>query len=330
MTDHKKQLSGSEKRSAVQIISIDDDIAGQRLDNFLLSRLKGAPKSLIYRIVRKGEVRVNKGRIKPEYKLQAGDLVRIPPVRLSAAKAIPPASKQLSRLLEASILYEDKDLVIINKPSGIAVHGGSGVSLGLIEAMRQLKSQEKHLELVHRLDRDTSGCIMIAKSRRCLRHLQSLLREGKDIQKTYLALVTGNWPKRRVAVNMPLIKNQLASGERYVKVAAVGVDGAKSSLTQYRIVDSFSTTTLIEAKPITGRTHQIRVHCQHAGHPILGDDKYGDHDANQQLKRAGLKRLFLHAYQLDLTLQNGQNLHVEAPLDDELTAVIKRLSEVER
>lgn len=310
--------------ASVQYLDVEADYAGQRIDNFLLTHLKGAPRSLVYRILRKGEVRVNKGRVKPEYRLQAGDTIRVPPVRLPERDEPKKPGGKLTALLEKAILYEDKGFMVINKPSGLAVHGGSGVQLGLIEAMRHIRPESKHLELVHRLDRDTSGCVLLAKKRSSLLHAQKELREGR-MNKVYHALVTGRWPKRRQHVNVPLLKNQLASGERIVKAVAEGVEGAKRSLTEYRILESFEGATLVEAKPITGRTHQIRVHCLHAGCPILGDPKYGEKEANQAFQSQGLKRLFLHAYQLGLNLGDGKRLDVTAPLDEELSHCLKIL-----
>ncbi len=223
------------------------------------------------------------------------------------------------------MLYENEQMLVINKPPGLAVHGGSGIQLGLIESLRQIRPESRFLELVHRLDRETSGCIMVAKKRSSLRHLQQELREGR-INKVYNALVGGQWSKRRQHVNMALIKNQLANGERIVKVAAAGSEGAKSSLTQYRILQRFEKATLVEAKPITGRTHQIRVHCQYAGHPIIGDDKYGQSEVDKHFRSLGLKRLFLHALKLEFTLPGQQGkTTVEAPLGEDLTAVFRRL-----
>ncbi len=318
-------MSLSEINPSVQFVNVDAANAGQRIDNFLLSFLKGVPKSRIYRIVRKGEVRVNKGRVKPEYKLSSGDVVRIPPIRVAHKDEPPKPSSQLSELLESSILFENDDLIVVNKPSGIAVHGGSGVSLGLIESFRQIRPDQRFLELVHRLDRDTSGCIMIAKKRSSLRFVQDELRQGR-IQKVYRALVQGRWPNRRKTVNTPLVKNQLSSGERIVRTASPETDGAKASLTQYRVIERYSGCTLVEAKPITGRTHQIRVHCQSIGCSIIGDNKYTDESVNKQYRHLGLKRLFLHAYQLEFRLPDGSRHLIEAPLGEDLTAVFANLS----
>ena len=308
----------------VRIIAIEEERAGQRLDNFLIGQLKGAPKSLVYRIVRKGEVRVNKGRSKPDYKLKAGDLVRVPPVRLPTPNEVPDVSIALSKLLKDAILYESDGLLIVNKPSGLAVHGGSGVSLGLIESLRQVFPQYRFLELVHRLDKDTSGCVMVAKKRSTLKTIQDQLRARGGINKIYHALVAGNWAGNCKQVTAPLLRYALQSGERMVKVDEEG----KPSITRFRILQSFKGLTLIEAKPVTGRTHQIRVHCQYMGHPIIGDDKYGDVEMDQQQKQQGLKRLFLHAAELRLTdPSTEQTIRVEAPYDDALKQAIKRLSE---
>ncbi|ODS23353.1 23S rRNA pseudouridine(955/2504/2580) synthase [Candidatus Endobugula sertula] len=309
---------------SVQFVEVDDANVGQRIDNFLVSYLKGVPKSRIYRILRKGEVRVNKGRVKPEYKLCDGDTVRIPPIRVSERTPALQPNANLSQLLETSVLFENDELLVVNKPSGLAVHGGSGISLGLIESFRQIRPDSRFLELAHRLDRDTSGCIMIAKKRSSLRHIHQQLRGG-HIQKVYQALVAGRWPNRRKIVNASLVKNQLASGERIVRVAGVDTKGAKCSLTEYRIIQRYQGCTLVEAKPITGRTHQIRVHCQSVGCSVIGDDKYCDTDINKHYRQLGLKRLFLHAYRLEFTLSDGQPLVVTAPLSGELALVLDRL-----
>lgn len=307
--------------SVVKFIPIDDDRAGQRIDNFLMTQLKGAPKSLIYRIVRKGEVRVNKGRIKPDYKLKTGDLVRVPPVKLPAPNAPPAVGKGLEKQLREAILYESAGLLIVNKPHGLAVHGGSGINLGLIESLRQLYPNERSLELVHRLDRDTSGCIMVAKKRSTLRAIHAQLREG-GIDKVYQALVIGGWPRSCQKVDAPLMKNVVQSGERMVRVAQDG----KRCITSYRVLQNLGQFTLIEAKPITGRTHQIRVHCQHMGHPIVGDPKYGLDDVNLIQRQLGLNRLFLHAAQLRLVdPSTDKKIDVRAPLDQRLQSAVDRL-----
>lgn len=305
----------------VRTLTVDEANAGQRLDNFLRAQLKGVPKTMVYRIVRKGEVRVNKGRAKPEYKLQPGDQVRIPPLRMADKEAAAPIQTGLLKQVEQAILYEDTRLMVVNKPSGLAVHGGSGLKFGLIEVLRQLRPQVKSLELVHRLDRDTSGCVMVAKKRSMLRFLHQALREDR-ISKHYLALVPGRWPNRRKQVDAALQKNTLQSGERMVVVSPEG----KAARTQYQVVQAFPGYTLVEAKPVTGRTHQIRVHCRHAGFPILGDDKYGDENANKEAKLLGLKRLFLHAVKLSIPLPDSRDtLDIQAPLDEELEFFLARI-----
>lgn len=299
----------------VQFVTIDGDEAGQRIDNFLLARLKGVPKSMIYRIIRKGEVRVNKGRIKPEYKINAGDSIRIPPVRVSEKEeiAVSPKLDKVSALADC-ILYEDDHLMLINKPSGTAVHGGSGLSFGVIEGLRALRPEARFLELVHRLDRDTSGVLLIAKKRSALRALHEQLRL-KQMQKDYLALVRGQWQSHTKVVQAPLFKNILQSGERVVKVSNEG----KPSETRFKVEERFEFATLVKASPVTGRTHQIRVHTLHAGHPIAFDDRYGDRDFDAQLVGTKLKRLFLHASSLTFTHPStGEQMRIEAPMDNQL------------
>jgi 23S rRNA pseudouridine955/2504/2580 synthase len=286
---------------AVQLLEVSPEYAGQRIDNFLLARLKGVPKTLIYRILRKGEVRVNKGRIKPEYTLAQGLLQR----------------------LEASIVFEDKALIVINKPCGIAVHGGSGLTYGVIEAFRQLRPDCKELELVHRLDRDTSGLLMIAKKRSMLRHLHTALR-GDGVDKRYMALVRGNWAASIKQVRASLGKSNLRSGERMVEVDE---EEGKESVTVFKVLRRFGDfATLIEAKPITGRTHQIRVHTLHAGHCIAGDTKYGDEGFSKEIRDLGGKRLFLHAYLLTVPLPDGGELKLQAPVDEMWAKTVERLS----
>ena len=307
--------------TAVQLLEVAPELAGQRIDNFLRAQLKGVPKTLIYRILRKGEVRVNKGRIKPEYKLQAGDVVRVPPLRLAERDEPAPLAQGLLERLEAAIVYEDKALIVLNKPAGIAVHGGSGLNYGVIEAFRQLRPEAKEIELVHRLDRDTSGLLMIAKKRSMLRHLHEALR-GDGVDKRYLALVRGNWPAAKKQVRAPLMKNNLRSGERMVEVNVEG----KDALTEFRVLRRFGDfATLVEASPITGRTHQIRVHAKHAGHSIAGDSKYGDEEFTREIRELGGKRLFLHAHSLQVKLPEGNILKVEAPVDDVWTLTMERL-----
>lgn len=311
-----------EINTKVQILTVADDEAGQRIDNYLRTRLKGVPKSLLYRILRKGEVRVNKKRIKPEYKLQAGDEVRVPPIRVSE-KEEAPVSAKLTRVaaLADCILYEDDGLIVLNKPSGTAVHGGSGLSFGVIEGLRALRPEARFLELVHRLDRDTSGILLVAKKRSVLRDLHEQLRV-KTVQKDYLALVRGQWQKHCKVVQAPLMKNVLQSGERIVRVSAEG----KPSETRFEVVERFEQATLVKASPVTGRTHQIRVHTLHAGHPIAFDDKYGDRDFDAQVAVSGLNRLFLHAAAIRFRHpQTGQEMLIEAPLDGILKRTVQYL-----
>lgn len=305
----------------VQQLTVTEEEVGQRLDNYLIRILKGAPKSLIYRIIRKGEVRINKGRAKPDRKLAAGDVVRVPPVRVTEPTETPNPGKGLRHAIESAIIYESKELLVVNKPSGLAVHGGSGISLGLIESLRAMYGDSVYLELVHRLDRDTSGCVMVAKKRSMLRYLQNLLVTQHGIDKRYLALVAGHWSKRKTLINAPLRKNELQSGERVVRVSEEG----KPSKTEFRLVERYDDYTLVEAKPITGRTHQIRVHAQHAGHPLIGDDKYGDEETNKLMKRKGVKRLFLHAASLRVKMPDDTTLLIEAPLPNDLATALKGL-----
>lgn len=307
----------------VQFIDIDPDLEGQRIDNFLRTLLKGVPKSLIYRILRKGEVRVNKKRVKPEYKLQPNDQIRLPPIRVSEPTAGPSTKLDKVASLESHILYEDEWLIVLNKPSGMAVHGGSGLSFGVIEALRALRPTQKFLELVHRLDRDTSGCLLIAKKRSALKNLHEQLRD-KKFDKRYQALVCGEWPANRFKVKAPLLKNTLKSGERMVLVQEEG----KPSETRFRILEQFKDATLVEASPITGRTHQIRVHCLHAGHPIACDDKYGDSDFSLRMQKISLKRLFLHARSLAFIHPTSDDrVSFSAPLDKQLSYALKRLKD---
>jgi 23S rRNA pseudouridine955/2504/2580 synthase len=302
------------------MLEISSDLAGQRIDNFLMSRLKGVPRSMIYRIVRKGEVRVNKGRIKPDYRLKAGDVVRVPPVRVSETNKTLPG-KSLQQTIEDAILYEDKSLLVINKPSGVAVHGGSGISHGVIEALRAKRPDAHYLELVHRLDRDTSGCLLIAKKRSALRNLHEQLRHHQ-IDKIYQALLKGNWGNKQQVIDAPLRKNVMKSGERMVKVSTDG----KPARSIFKPLQCRENASLVQIRLETGRTHQIRVHAAYSGHPIAGDEKYGDDEFNQQMKKQGLRRLFLHAFSLTFTLpDSGKSMKVEAPLDEPLLSVLKIL-----
>ena len=307
----------------VQLIEIEPDFIGQRIDNFLLARLKGVPKSVIYRVLRKGEVRVNKKRIKPEYKLQQDDVVRIPPLTVAAEGEAVSTKLSMVKGLEQHILFEDNDLIVLNKPSGMAVHGGSGLQFGVIEALRALRPLAKHLELVHRLDRDTSGCLLIAKKRSVLTHLHEQLR-NKTVEKKYWALVAGDWDNKVRKVTEPLKKNTLQSGERVVRVDEAE---GKPSETRFRILQRYQQGTLVEAFPVTGRTHQIRVHTACKGHPIACDDKYGDNTFTAQMQQIGLHRLFLHAKTLSFIHPNTETtMRVEAPLDSALEQALNKLT----
>jgi 23S rRNA pseudouridine955/2504/2580 synthase len=321
----KEQSQAPITTPKVQFIEITEENAGQRIDNYLICQLKGVPKSLVYRIVRKGEVRVNKGRIKPEYRLKAGDVVRIPPVRQAEKKVPGKAPDKLLKQIESRILFEDKRILVLNKPTGLAVHGGSGLSFGLIEVMRELRPNDKNLELVHRLDRDTSGCLIIAKKRSALRRLHEQLREG-SMDKRYLALLKGKWQGTGKWVDAPLLKNVIRSGERLVFVDPKG----KNARTQFNPYSVSNEASLMSVKLDTGRTHQIRVHAQHIGYPIAGDNKYGDEEFNRQLKTKGLKRLFLHAFSIKFHLPDSESgedkpIYIEAPLDEALVKTLNRL-----
>ena len=314
MTDY----SENDKMEA-RFLEIDAERAGQRIDNFLMAQLRNLPKSVIYKILRTGQVRVNKGRAKPVYRLQAGDIVRIPPLKLAAV--VEPASpgQGVLRQIEECIMFEDDALIVLNKPSGIAVHGGSGVSFGVIEAMRKLRPELQGLELVHRLDRDTSGCLLLAKKRSALRQLHELIRNG-EVGKHYLALCQGKWKGGARDVDAPLLKNTLSSGERMVRVTPTG----KEALSRFTPQARFKAATLMEVELMTGRTHQIRVHATYSGHPLAGDEKYGDKEFNQQMKALGLKRLFLHAQRIHF-MWEGRRLEFQAPLGDDLEAVLGQL-----
>ncbi|MBI0153861.1 23S rRNA pseudouridine(955/2504/2580) synthase RluC [Gilliamella sp. W8128] len=309
-------------KQQVSFVTISEENEAQRIDNFLITYLKGVPKSMIYRILRKGEVRVNKKRIKPEYKLAIGDEVRIPPIRVSE-KTVFEISTKLNKVadLEKAIIYEDDVILAINKPSGIAVHGGSGLSFGVIEGLRALRPEAKFLELVHRIDRETSGILLIAKKRSALKSLHEQLRL-KQMQKNYLALVKGNWPSECKVVQAPLLKNVLKSGERVVKVNAEG----KPSETRFKVEERFGFATLVKASPVTGRTHQIRVHTQYANHPIAFDDRYGDSQFDALLADSKLNRLFLHAANVKfIHPKTLQEMQLHAPLDDVLQNCLTKI-----
>ena len=309
--------------SSVRYLEIDTHRAGQRLDNFLITTLKGVPRSHIYRILRTGEVRINRGKVGPDYRLKAGDSVRIPPLRTAQASETDPQQTAKSfGWLQSRILHEDDELLIVNKPAGLAVHGGSGVSVGLIEALRSLRPDAPVLELAHRLDRDTSGCLLLAKNRPALLALHRMLREG-DMAKSYLALVAGSWRGGEREVSFALEKNRLRSGERIVEIHETG-KAATSIFTPYQ---RYGFATLMEVTLLTGRTHQARVHAAHLAHPIAGDDKYGDREFNSRMKALGLKRLFLHAQRLRfMHPQTGYTMNIEAPLPTELVTILEKLT----
>jgi 23S rRNA pseudouridine955/2504/2580 synthase len=306
----------------VKFVTIDEAYAEQRIDNFLMTYLKTLPKTRLYRLLRKGEIRVNKKRIDPGYRLQAGDLIRLPPMQLEAKPALTATpSARLVALLRESILYEDSDLLIINKPAGIPVHGGTNVSLGVIEALRIIYPTLKHLELAHRLDRDTSGCLVLAKKRGVLKELHELMRSGQ-VHKVYYALTKGQWRPDELRVEVALLKNHLSSGERVVRVDKDG----KASLTVFAPVESFKDAMLVDATLHTGRTHQIRVHARYRSHPVAGDEKYGDKEFNKLMRERGLKRMFLHSRLIEFTVgAEGKRISVEAPLDDDLLGVLAKL-----
>jgi 23S rRNA pseudouridine955/2504/2580 synthase len=302
----------------VRYTEITSEEDGQRLDNYLLRILKGVPKSHVYRIIRDGQVRVNKKRAKVSLKLQAGDSVRIPPVRVSEGKDIHVGSRLFQQLQE-SVLYEDDSLLVINKPAGIAVHGGSGLSLGVIEALRETRTDLHYLELAHRLDKDTSGCLLMAKKRSMLRSIQSLL-EARSIKKTYWALLCHPWQgKKTVVVEASLEKNTLKSGERMVSVRESG----KASETSFKLLENYVQFCWVEASPKTGRTHQIRVHSTHLGHPIVGDNKYGG-DTLMVAPDVKKTRLYLHARAIQFNL-NDKEYRFEAPIDDRFADTLKQL-----
>ncbi len=306
--------------TSVRFINVLEDDQGQRLDNFLVRHLKGVPKTRIYKLLRKGEFRVNKGRKKPDYRVQAGDVVRIPPIRTSETKQASPGGSVIE-VVKRSIIFEDDAIMVINKPSGLAVHGGSGLNYGLIEALRAIYPNAPFLELIHRIDRDTSGCVMVAKKRSRLREIHRLMRESK-LEKYYKLLVCGKWAKNNNRVDASLEKFTIQGGERMVKVS----DDGKPSLTIFKVLQEFDNATLLEADLKTGRTHQIRVHTKHSGNPIAGDDKYGDREVNKGFRDFGLKRLFLHAARLRFVMPSSEKeYNIEAPLPVELNEVIKRL-----
>jgi 23S rRNA pseudouridine955/2504/2580 synthase len=309
----------SDEQPKVTFIEISEDHCDQRLDNFLLSHLKGVPKSRIYRIVRKGEVRVNKGRVDVNYRLMEGDIIRIPPVRVAERTEESYIPQGLKDSLQHSVLFEDDGFLIINKPAGFAVHGGSGVSSGIIEGLRLIRPEARFLELVHRLDKDTSGCLVIAKKRSALRLFHELFRDN-HIHKTYVALLSGQWQRKKLIVNAPLLKNVAKGCERMVSISPLG----KEAETLFRRLQLFNEATLVEASPKTGRTHQIRVHALSLGHPIIGDERYGQDDTNKYFRNKGYKRMFLHAQTLRFNHPvTGIAMIISAPLPPQLDDLLK-------
>jgi len=308
--------------ASVKTLLVDEESAGQRLDNFLLRHLKGVPKTHVYRIIRTGEVRINKGRVNADTRVQTGDMVRLPPVRVATVDASAPVAPGR----EFPVLMEDEQMMAIDKPAGVAVHGGSGVSFGVIEQLRQARPGARMLELVHRLDRDTSGVLLVAKKRSALTRLQDQFRD-RETGKTYMALVKGQWPSNKKVIDLPLqrylIPNGAGEGERRVRIAHKDDANAQRAITLVRVSRLVGDYSLLEVTIKTGRTHQIRVHLSSQGYPIVGDDKYGDFELNKRLAALGMKRMFLHAWRLQfIHPQTGRSETVEAELPDELQSFI--------
>ncbi len=309
------------KKNQAKQLLITSDVEGQRIDNFLMRQLGRVPKSRVYQMIRKGEVRVNKGRVKQTYKLLEGDSVRIPPIYLEERSQPIITDDKKRRILEA-IVYEDSSMLIINKPAGLSVHSGSNQPTGVIEIFRQASDEYKKLELVHRLDKDTSGCLMLAKDRKSLRHLHHAIQHD-EIKKTYLTLLAGRIDKKTTRVDKPLSKEQTNTDNQRVSINNSG----KKAVTVFHLQKKFEHSSLMEVELLTGRTHQIRVHSAYLGHPILGDNKYGDKASNQAFRKLGLRRLFLHASQLNFVSPATGNIqHVNAPLDQQLELVLSKLS----
>jgi 23S rRNA pseudouridine955/2504/2580 synthase len=301
----------------VRKVDIDAERSGQRIDNFLRTELPGVPKGRVYNLLRRGEVRVNGGRIRAEYKLQDGDMVRIPPVRIRVDGA-PPSDKKASEMLE-HVIFEDKRLLVINKPTGVAVHGGSGISHGVIELLRHARSDLKNLALVHRIDRETSGCLVMAKRRSALRELHERFREGR-VEKNYTALVAGKWQLGDQLIDAPLWTQNRENGERHV---VVNSKNGKSAQTNVSLSQPYGDCSLMQCAPLTGRTHQIRVHLDHVEFPILGDYRYGDDEANGKAKKLGLRRLFLHAQSIAFPDDSGNEHHFTATLAEDLDKFLR-------
>jgi 23S rRNA pseudouridine955/2504/2580 synthase len=315
-------VSSKPSAPAAYTTEVDSDSAGQRLDNFLLRELKGVPRTHVYRLIRSGQVRVNSGRVRASYRLEPGDTVRVPPVS-QRARLKPAAVEEGLQWLERHVLYEDSRILVLDKPAGMAVHSGSGVSLGCIEALRCLRPKLTGMDLVHRLDRDTSGCLLVAKRRSALRALHGVLRE-EGMEKRYLALVMGNWQHGARTVDVPLLRQRDGSGPS-VRVA----EGGKPAESRFRVVEFYGRdATLMEVTIPTGRTHQIRVHAAYMGHPIAGDPRYGDAGFNERMRGMGLERMFLHAHAISFTWPGSDEpFMVSAPLPDDLRNVQQRLQQ---
>jgi len=301
----------------VRKIRIDQEQAGQRIDNFLRRELPGVPKGRLYRLLRRGEVRVNGGRIRAEYKLQEGDEVRVPPARIRAPGDAP--SGGLADMMAGRVIYEDKRLLVVDKPTGIAVHGGSGISHGVIELLRHARPELRDLSLVHRLDRETSGVLVLAKRRSALRELHARFRDGV-VEKNYLGLSIGDWQLGEQVIDKPLLVEHRKGGERHVVVSG----GGKQAQTRVQLSRTFGKYSLLQCAPLTGRTHQIRVHLNALGHPLAGDERYGDAEENRRAKKFGLKRLFLHAQSIAFPDNSGNELHFTAPLADDLEQFLSK------
>jgi len=314
----KSRKETASERTRVRKIRVDAGTAGQRIDNFLRRELPGVPKGRLYRLLRRGEVRVNGGRIRAEYKLEEGDEVRVPPVRLDPPAKPPP--DDLAQSMLDRVIYEDKRLLVIDKPSGVAVHGGSGISHGVIERLRHARPELKDLSLVHRLDRETSGCLVVAKRRSALRRLHEQFRE-KTVEKNYLALVVGDWQLGERVLDSALEVTHRKGGERHVIAAADG----KRAATRVRLSRRYAGYSLVQCLPLTGRTHQIRVHLADAGFPILGDERYGDAAENERARERGLARLFLHAQSISFADASGNEQTFTAPLPEDLQAFLDSL-----
>lgn len=301
----------TEESQPVRLIRVVAEADGQRVDNFLMRWMKGVPRARVYRAIRKGEVRINGGRCRSNDRVRQGDEVRIPPVTVKSRSQEVASAGQIAAIQER-IIYEDAGLLVVNKPSGMAVHGGSGISLGLIELLRQARPEERHLELVHRLDRGTSGCLMVARRRSRLLELQNALRARSDIRKRYVALVHGHWPSYRDTISLAIEKTSDETARRLSRVSATG----KPAETRYKVIESASPYSILSAWPVTGRTHQIRVHCAYLGHPVAGDDRYAERSQLNHDRQAGHSRLMLHARQLQISLPDIRiNVTAESDID---------------